>query len=360
MKKVFLAAAIAVGILAAGCSKETTKNVGEEGTGILTITLRNANDDGSRSIGPDPTVDQENMVNNFMVFVFNSSSGSCEAQQEFKYGDDAIIYNLSTASRKKVVALVNYDFTNMPTVTDYDDLDAMALNIDSQIPDFIDNFLFMSGETDGIQLVANETTQATVNVDRVVAKVRLASLTVSPTAGSDLSLLQIEGISMQKVPYWAYMLGDYTYEVDPAEPHTYVGGIAGGNVSVEVIDYLHNAYTLPAGYTTGQHENPRAYYYVFPNDAVQNEATLLTIYGKYDGKDAYYTFPINDKDLSGTGGNTTDGTFIKRNMIYNLNVTLSNLVQYADNPDAINEFGHIQVTITVQPWAGTLTQNVTW
>lgn len=361
MKKVIYSAIIAIGILAAGCSKETPIQNEEDGFGVLTVSIQNSHSTSTRDVAPEPTQNVENTVLNYAVYVFNSSSGAFEASGIFQGTDPGQIDNLSTASAKRVVVLVNYDFANMPTITNYSELDAMALNIDSQIPDFTSNALFMSGETDGVRVIANTVTPVTINVDRVVAKVRLTSLTISPSATSDITRLVIQGISMQKVPYWAYYLGDVTYLVDPADQYTYAGGIAGGDVSVTVLGHLHDAVTLPGPYTPDTNILPDDYYYyyVFPNDAVDNEATLLTIYGTYDGQPAYYTFPINNETQTG-GGASADGTYIHRNMIYDLNVTLTNLPLYADSPDAINEFGSIIVTVTPQPWGGNLIQNVTW
>lgn len=75
--------------------------------------------------------------------------------------------------------------------------------------------------------------------------------------------------------------------------------------------------------TISADDHSNRYFYVFPNDNTGGNATLITLVGTYDGQLTYFPFRINDKP--GEDGATSDGTFIQRNHVYTVNVTLKRL-----------------------------------
>lgn len=358
MKKVLLAVVTTLGILFAGCNKDTGVQ-GDDGIGTLVVTLKSQNGTAMRGVG-EPTLDQENTVHSFAIYVFNSQTGELEKSDIFypsATGMVGTITDLRTSTTKKVVVLANYDYSLVggPNgVSVYDDIDNGVLNMDSQIPgDFLTYGLFMSGELDNITITSGVTNAVTIPIARVVAKVRLGTLTVSPDAASTGNF-QIVSVSMQKVPYWAYMLGDIIPTLDDDE---YYGGIA-GSVSQVSGDYPYMLYTpYTPTIVVDEELTPDIYFYVLPNDDSQQNATLLTIEAVYDGNTAYYTFAINNFD-SGVAGET-DGTFIKRNMIYTLNVTLRSLSKFTDDPDD-DALADLEITVEIENWYGELIQNVVW
>ena len=73
------------------------------------------------------------------------------------------------------------------------------------------------------------------------------------------------------------------------------------------------------------------YFYVLPSDNDDGNTTLITLAGTYDGQPAYFPFRINDK--AGTGEASSDGTFIRRNYVYTVNVKLKRLGGGSSNPE---------------------------
>lgn len=104
--------------------------------------------------------------------------------------------------------------------------------------------------------------------------------------------------------------------------------------------------------------NPEVYFYVFPNDNTNNNATLLNLYGNYKGKEIYFPFYINQQQ--GVGSSTTDGTWITRNKIYTLNVTLKKIGNSSENPNVPNEEVSMDVEVEVANWEAELIQEVEW
>ena len=232
------------------------------------------------------------------------------------------------------------------------------ISIDSQVPgDFSTNGLFMSGEyPTAVQLSAANVVNVPVTVERLTAKIRLGSLTVTPDANLSLGDFVITGVSAQMVRDKARALGTLA-----SSGFGYVSGVvpSGDQSGAVVKSFLNSPYTLPGGYTAGTTLNPEAYFYVFPNDDADNKVTMLNIYGTYLGEPMYFPFVIN-AEASTEGGNTTDGTWIQRNMVYTLNVHLKKIGSGSDNPNIPNEEVSMEVTVSVEDWAGELIQNVEW
>lgn len=362
MKKFFLSAIALLGVLATGCVKSEPGPDNGTGNGAITISLDNGYtgngaEPDSRATG-DPAQALENTVKSFTVYVFNNATGVLEKHQSFTTGLTGRVTNLSVASQKKVVVFVNQP-AGFPEITNYGDLSLASsmVSLDSQVPaDFSSTGLFMSGEyPTAVSLSADNVASITVNVSRLTAKVRIGTLTVSPDTGLSLDDFVLEGISVQKARDRALPLGTLA-----TTGFAYVGGLEGSTSSAGLTPkaYLREQYALPNGYTVGTALTPQAYFYVFPNDNTDNHATMLTLYGTYLGQPMYYSFQINDS--VGTGSNTTDGTWVQRNKIYTLNVTLRKLGSGADNPDTTNAEVSLDVTVSVADWEGELIQDVEW
>lgn len=347
----------ATGFIAASCSKDdsSTGNLpGGDSKGSITVTIQGESSVG-RAIG-EPTPDDEKTVKSFTVYVFNYATGVIEKSQTFDGVLTGKIEGLNAASQKRVVVFVNEPTGYNPSVVNYDDFYSPTnlLALDSQVPgDFDEQGLFMSGQATGpVILKADEPNPVTVKVKRLTAKIKLGSLTVAPESGLSLSDFELTGVSVQRTPDKAPVLGGIA-----TSGFSYVGGLDFlGEVSTP---YLFDAIVLPIGYMGGDRYEPKAHYYVFANNDTQGEATLLSIHGKYQGTPMYYSFYINDKSSS-TGGNNTDGNFIERNKIYTLNVTLKKIGNGGDGPNVPNESADMTVTVDVAPWDNELIQEVEW
>ena len=355
MKKVFLLTLAAIGLVAAGCSKNGFSD-GDGGNdpknGAISVTIKGENA-SSRAIG-DISEDEEKAVKSFTVYVFNNSTGVLEKSQNFTGVLSGKITGLGVASQKKVVVFAN-EPEDYPAIGKYSDLNAAAnmIALDSQVPgDFSAKGLFMSGESAGaVTLKTDETVTVPVTVKRLTAKVRLGSLTVTPEAGLSISDFALAGVSIQKARDKAAPTG-----ILATEGVGYVGGLSGdGAVSKS---YLHEYVQLPFDYMSGTPFGPKTYFYVLPNDDTNGQATIMSVYGQYKGTPMYYSFVINGEP--GQGAKAADGTFIQRNKVYTLNITLRKIGSGGEDPNVPNEEAEMTVTVDVAPWEDELIQDVEW
>lgn len=351
MKKILFAAVMAMGIMVAGCGDNSSNGSGSA-SGSLKISITNEAGSESRMAG-NITQDQENQVFSFAAIVFNYQTGAKEKIQEFTQTLEGMVTDLSTATSKRVAVIVNYDPAILTAINNYNDLNTLLLSIESQDPATLGSKgLFMSGVSDDeIELSADEENKAEVTVRRVVAKVNLASLTVEPTSDYRLENFKLTGISMQKVPEKAYMFGE---NIPTLTTGDYRGGLT-GTVSTAWTG-LGDAYSLTNDYVAGGTLTPNLYYYIFPNNNAQGNPTMITLSATYNGNPLYYTFIINDAVITGQ----TDGTYIKRNMVYTLHITLKRLGLGGDDPDSIERFVTLEVDVHVSNWQGELIQYMEW
>ncbi len=104
---------------------------------------------------------------------------------------------------------------------------------------------------------------------------------------------------------------------------------------------------------------PNNFWYVLPNNNPMIP-TLLTLEGTYDGEDYFYPVAINAVDNDGEPeGDTTDGTNIKRNMRYIINIEFEDFYG-TDNPDDPAMGTNLIVTVKPVPWEGPINQVTTW
>lgn len=342
----------ALGILAAGCSKDLNPDNGK-GKASMRITING--ESSTRAVGT-PSADLEKTVHSFTVYVFNNSSGVLEASETFTSGLEGTVSGLGVASQKKVVVFVNQPAV-FPAVTNYSDFATAATMIDlsTQVPgDFQTTGLFMSGQTSApVTLSAESTVSVPVTVRRLAAKVRLGALTINPAEGLELSDFELTGVSIQQARDKYDALG-----VNRTAGFGYVGGVQAAGSGLTPVSYLNELYALPAGYTAGTALAPQIYFYVLPNDNTDGNATLINIYGTYQGQDTYFPFVINGE--TGEGSSTTDGTYIQRNRVYTLNVTLAKIASGGEDPNVPNQEVSMSVEVTVADWEDELIQNVEW
>lgn len=361
MKKTLFTVLAAFGILFAGCDREPGGKTDEPaGTGSIKLTIQSEAKAGgeTRAIGPVTTA-VENAVKNYVVYVFHSGTGAREAYAEVTDVDPddptdltTTIDGLSTASAKRVVVLVNYATANLGTISRYSDLQAATILLTTQDPlNAASNGLFMSGEVDGVNLTTDpqNPTSIPVNVSRVVAKVILNNLTINAPSTDELGRFTLEGVAIQRVPGTISAIGTAM----PATL-TYYAGVA-VLPDFNRLEMLDQAYELELDYVNNTTIQPDVYFYISPNDNINDMSTLLTIYGTYDSADTYYTFPINIAmagDASGKG--------IERNWVYGFDVTLVNIGVGADGPNVINGEAALEVTVNAINWEGPLNSTVEW
>ena len=94
------------------------------------------------------------------------------------------------------------------------------------------------------------------------------------------------------------------------------------------------------------------------SDNDDGNTTLITLAGTYDGQPAYFPFRINDK--AGTGEASSDGTFIRRNYVYTVNVKLKRLGGGSSNPEVPADPASLAITVEPQNWTAELVQDVEW
>lgn len=359
MKNYILTGLFALGLLVSGCG-DNQIGVDDmiddpvEGNAILYISLQGS-EDPTRATGTGNN-QYENVVKTFTAYVFSSGNGALEAKREFLSGEvEGEIEGLGTATHKDIVVLVNYPGT-YPDGDSYNDLTAELLSLDSQDPLNVPTAgLFMSGEEKDVTLTVDGPNEITVDVSRVVAKVRLMSLNVNPTSAL-ISDFELTSVSVQRVRNTTNMFGGLL-----TTGFDYVGGFQTATSGLVPVDYLVETVTLPTNYTAGDNlfdtEAEIPYFYVFPNDDEEDSSTLISIQGKYKGDEMFYSYRINDELLS-DGQSEMDGEWIKRNTIYNIYFTLDKIELGGDDPNVPNVIVTAKVIVKVLGWDNTIVQYI--
>ena len=291
--------------LAVSCTGMGREELTQGENASLTVTL-SGQVPVSKAVGsPDDAEavkEAENKLHNVTVFVFNSN-GTLDKKHTFAPNQISETITGLVAGTKKVVVVANVPSAiTFPDSINYGwfedagnviDLDTQATTADG---------LFMSGE-DTVVLSANTVSEATIPISRVVAKVKLGTLTIAPEAGHDAAKFALTKVMVMKARSSVKMglpSVDYT-------PDAFYGGMQGDKSTVKT--YL--AETI----STGDYAN--RYFYVLPSDNGDGNTTLITLAGTYDGQPVYFPFRIND--TVGSDGATSDGTFIRRNSVYVVN-----------------------------------------
>ncbi len=354
--KYCLAAIVLFG--AAACSKDDNTPSGGSGK----ISIRIAGDpasQGSRIATGDVFVD-EDLINGYFICVYDYATGNCEKVVVGDPSHVTVIDGLSTASTKRVLVMANYPTSDTPMIAEwasgmsYDEFSlnnfpATRLWVEVLVPQY---GMIMAGEAAGaVTLSSSETTEVTVHLKRVAAKVTLGDITLSDEMGLDPSKFVLKSVSVQRINYFSNIAPDsYDFFEDPTDASFY-GGIVGSlssRVSVEHLDNITlSSPVADTPYTFGN------YFYVSRNDG-SIESTLLCLTADYDGTEYHYPVIINPP----AGGNTTGttGDYIESNHQYRVNITIKNPIGTND-PDTPITSADLEVTIVVDPWELEIVQN---
>lgn len=361
----FLLSALMIG---ASCSDDNDQDNPENGTASLTVSIKGQ--PSTRAIGaPADSEKTEKLVSNFTVFVFNYNSGDLEKSQSFTFANDQLtgkISDLSTGTKKHIVTLVNVPSgLDLSGIKAYNDLYNNLITLESQNgTDLATVGLFMNGETEEPITLSAGDNNVIIPVKRKVAKIILKGLTVNANT-ANLPNFKLNDVSIQKAIVKGSAIGDVILPEDSVVS-AYAGGIAspaGATPNFRLTyNFLSEALPVPATYTTGSNiiatTADQRYFYVLPNDNANQNPTMLTLSGTYgtNVSNAYYPFVINGAPDQGT----TDGTYIKSNKIYEINVTITHPETPSEDPNTIPSQGVLNVTITPQDWDTSIEQNVEW
>lgn len=333
------------------CSNDEVNEVSNGEKASITITLKGENL-SSRAVGNNSgTETDEQKIVNYKVYVFNYNSGVLEKEADGTVEDGAAgmtqIDELNAAGTKRVVVAANLP-EGFPTISNYSDFETKTFDLGLQNPaNLATTGLVMSGESPELTLTSGKPVPVAISIRRVVAKIELGTITVIPEAGHT-EPFTLTHVSIQKAKSQATIGPSEILSETP-----FYGGIIGSESSVPASDnYLLDA--IAGEQLDGTAREFDNFFYVFPNDETGAE-TLLTISGTYKGAITHFPFRIN-----GIADGTADGTLIKRNTRYILNVTLKKLGSGTTDPDVPGDPAAVEVTVTAQGWEGPLVQNVEW
>jgi hypothetical protein len=342
----FLAIAMAAAAVTfTSCSKTNDTDPGTEDQGksaSITLTI-SGQSGGTRAVGA-PKQEDENIIVGYTVYVVNAETNMIQAKQSFSSGLTNRITGL-TSGNKRIVVIANDDSAGVRTINvgqPYSIFDTPdMLNLQTQTEEELSSRgLVMSGQT-LINLDPGENTIGNIPVQRVVAKVRLGAVTSVPEAGHE-GAFELTNVHIMKARGKSSIGATEIYT-----DNTFYGGIS-GVVSTIGQGFLTEPITLA--------DHSGRYFYVMPNNNQDDNATLMTLEGVYDGQTVYYPIRINDQ--VGTGESTTDGGFIRRNTSYVLNINIKRPGDGSTNPETPVDPATLDLTITPEDWETELVQNV--
>lgn len=341
---------LALALLSA-CSNDEMNERGNEEKASITITLKGENLSSKATGSTSDTETDERKIVNYKVYVFSYNSGVLEKEVDGAVNNGIAgstqVDGLSTAGTKRVVVVANLP-ARFPAVSNYTDFETATFDLGLQNPaNRATTGLVMSGESPELTLTSGSPVPVTVSIRRVVAKIELGSVTITPEAGHTEPFV-LTHVSIQKAKSKATIGPNTVLSEIP-----FYGGFGGTESNIPTPDnYLLGAITTdqPNG-TAKSFDN---FFYVFPNEETGAE-TLLTISGTYKGSTTHFPFRINSIVSS-----TADGTLIKRNTRYILNVTLKKLGSGTTDPDGPGDPAAVEVTVTTEGWEDPLEQDVEW
>ena len=336
MKRLFFLTSI-VALLCTACSNNDDEGASEQGAkASLTITLAGTEGNTTRLVGT-PTTAQENEIHSFTVYVFANNRLEKSATSTALSGLSLFVDELTTGV-KRIVVVANTPST-FPVLAEGDPYSKFAevasnINLDYQT-NSLNNGLIMSGETDAtLQSVTAGTNNITIPVSRIVAKIKLGTVTIDPAAGVDPAQFVLTGVAIIK----AKSLSSVGIpSVVTSQP--FYSGIEGIDVhGASIKSYLYETITL------ADHAN--RYFYVFANDNSNDiNATLLTLEGTYNGKKMYYPFRL---------------PAIARNTQHTVDVTLRRLGTGSPDPETPSDPATLTVVVTPVDWIVLPTMSVEW
>lgn len=336
MKKIIFFTGILAFLLTSACSKDEEAVPTDGKASIIISVVGGTNGTQLRSTGT-PSEVQENEIKKFTVFVFENNV--LEKASTYTARLTQTLNGLSTGA-KKIVIVANApdDLVTLAPGSNYSLLAEATRQIPLDDQNDLTNGLIMSGETQ-VTLAASETpVPVAVEVTRVVAKIILGSITIAPEFGYDPALFQLDGVAIINAKSGASLGIPTLVTYSPL-----YSGIAGPEVTGEdVKPYLLEAIT--------KSDFANRYFYVFPNDNSNSDATLMALSATYDDVKMYFPFVID----------APVGSYIKRNTVHTVDVTLKRLGGGSPDPETPSGTAAITVTITPKNWEVVPVQKVEW
>lgn len=343
MRKLFLfATMVALLNFSCGNNNEETKDLGGGEKASLTIKLAGSSKAEARAIGP-VTQAEENAIHGYIVYVFYNDV--LEKRTELIPVDQLnpdYTYTLNglTTGTKKIVVIANPVNTPLLSVGDsYSRFSEAGFNTNLDDQATLTNGLIMTGEATTTLAAAPAANAVTVPVTRIVAKIKLGTITVTPAVGTQASLLTITGLAIMDAP----SISSLGLPSIITTPPLYGGLLGGINVTPE--NFRTHLFE-PITWTVGTQDYEDRFFYVFADQLNEpNYPTYMTLQGTYNGNPSYFVFAINH---------------ILRNTEHTVNITLRRLGSGSPGPDIPSDPTTLEVTIVPQDWAVQLPQNVEW
>lgn len=335
MKQLFFLTSIIL-LFCSACSNNDDEVSSPEGKkASLTISLTGKAGTTTRNVGPsNPYL--ENIIGYFTIYVFANNRLERVEKTSSTIPVTTLFVDELTTGVKRIVVIANspygYDDPFLSEGDPYSKLADVAnyINLDDQT---VAPGLVMTGETDAtLQSITEGTNNITIPLSRIVAKIKLGSITIDPTAGVDPTLFQLTGIAIIKAKSQT-SLG--IPSIVTAQP--FYSGIKGLTVqdSNNIKGYLYEPISLS--------DYSERYFYVFANDNSEEDATLMALEGTYNGVTMYYPFRL---------------PAIARNTEHTINITLRRLGTGSPDPELPSDPTTLIVTITPADWVVVPTQNV--
>ncbi|PXV58386.1 major fimbrial subunit protein FimA [Dysgonomonas alginatilytica] len=337
MKRFFILTSI-VAILCSACSNnDDESSSGTKTKASLKVTLVGKGVT-PRSVGA-PTQAEENAIHGFTVYVFANNILEKAATSTTLEGLELFIDNLTTGV-KRVVVVANAPAL-FPTFEEGDPYSKFALaasyiHLDDQ-DGSLTNGLVMSGEeVITLQSESAGTNDLDISISRIVAKIKLGTITIDPAVGSNPALFELTGVAIIKSKSLSSIGIPSIVTTQP-----FYSGIEGLTVQgANVKEYLYEAIELD--------DHDERYFYVFANTdggSDDADATLLTLEGTYNGEVMYFPFRL---------------PAIVRNTQHTLDITLRRLGTGSPDPEVPSDPATLTVTITPEDWVVVPNQSAEW
>ena len=345
LKSVFAAMLACVVVFSAfSCEKSEDVTTGSEigipeGEGKLIVSIAT-----KKEVMTKASAD-ENGVNLLELFVFRNEgtgAGDLDAYKKLE-GSDAVsledVEIRSTTGKKLVFAVLNSHGTDWTGVKTYAEFQKKLVCLQSEKPG---DFAMVGSAEATLQL----TTDVSIEVSRLVAKVQLSSIKC------DFTGTPYEGATLTDVK--AYMINvsackSFALNANPSTPHVlnskgYAGADLAGCTDASIL-YTEVGNSVGASALNVGH-NFYCYENVIAQETDTERFTRLVIEGRLNGHRYYYPISINREGFGYTSENDHKG--VKRNTAYSIDVTICR--PGSTDPDGILEFGDMSATVTIKDW----------
>jgi hypothetical protein len=365
-KKSFLLAAMTA-VLISSCSHDSEVPVTDGGNATLKLTVSGASAVTRATGAALHTKDEENVITNVTVGLFDHTTGKTDVISEGSLTDKVITINNATAGDRDIIVVANAPSGKFAGALTKDEFRKRALSLTQ-----VKTLLPMSGESAAaVTLVGGVTKDASVEVSRLVSRIQITSL---KTDFSTVGQYANASFTLDKVFLYNAMSTSQVGVISPAElvtdlpVHGWIGTNEVGeikNASLLDMDINKPIPAAPSVYTTPY------YFYAFQNyfaagiDNTNKEtATKLVVAGWFKANSTstavyvYYPAVIN-RAQAGTNivisdGSTVSNKGIVRNSIYSVAATIKSIG--VDSPEKFMEPAGLNLTVTISDWKFTASQ----